>query len=165
MDVVAHGLWGGALFLRQSRKLFLAALLIGMAPDLISFGVFHMMHPEWLGLRLAGKISGPPALSSLPPYVFVTYNIGHSLVIAALAFGFSWCLTKQPPLLLIPWPLHILCDIPTHSAKYFPTPFLWPFRTPFVDGIPWSTPWFMLVNYAAIIAVYSVLLLRIRSKR
>jgi len=64
MDVVAHGLWGGALFLRQSRKLFLAALLIGMAPDLISFGVFHMMHPEWLGLRLAGKISGPPALSS-----------------------------------------------------------------------------------------------------
>jgi hypothetical protein len=27
------------------------------------------------------------------------------------------------------------------------------FPTPFVDGIPWSTPWFLAANYAAIFAV------------
>ena len=45
MDVVAHGLWGGALFYRQGRKKFLAGAAIGMAPDLLSFGVFHVTHP------------------------------------------------------------------------------------------------------------------------
>jgi hypothetical protein len=40
MDVVAHGLWGGALFYRQGRKQFLAAALLGAAPDLLSSGFF-----------------------------------------------------------------------------------------------------------------------------
>ena len=70
MDVVAHGLWGGALFYRQGRKRFLAGALLGMAPDLLSFGIFHVTHPEWLVERVLGNISGPPALASLPPYVF-----------------------------------------------------------------------------------------------
>jgi hypothetical protein len=45
MDVVAHGLWGGALFYPRGRKQFLTAALLGMAPDLLSFGVFHVTHP------------------------------------------------------------------------------------------------------------------------
>jgi hypothetical protein len=55
------------------------------------------------------------------------------------------------------WLLHILCDIPTHASSYFPTPFLWPFPTPYVNGIPWFTPWFMAMNYAALSAGYGVL--------
>ena len=62
MDVVAHGLWGGAIFYAQGRRKFLAGALLGMAPDLLSFGVFHVMHPGWLTQRLVGKISGPPAV-------------------------------------------------------------------------------------------------------
>jgi len=50
-------------------------------------------------------------------------------------------------------------DIPTHTESYFPTPFLWPLPTPFVNGIPWSTPWAMLANYAGTIVVYSTLFL------
>jgi membrane-bound metal-dependent hydrolase YbcI (DUF457 family) len=164
MDVVAHGLWGGALFFPQGRKKFFAGFLIGMAPDLLSFGVFHVMHPEWITLRLAGKISGPPALTILPPYVFHAYNLTHSLFVWAVAFILLWRLTKNPPWLLGAWLLHILCDIPTHAASYFPTPFLWPFRTPFVNGIPWSTPWFMIANYASMFIVYSVMFLYFRKK-
>ena len=165
MDVIAHGLWGGAPFFSQGRKKFFAGFLIGMAPDLLSFGVFHVMHPKWITLRLAGKISGPPALTILPPYVFHAYNLTHSLFVWAVAFILLWRLTKNPPWLLGAWLLHILCDIPTHAASYFPTPFLWPFPTPFVNGIPWSTPWFMIANYGTMIVVYSSMFFYLRKRR
>jgi hypothetical protein len=157
MDVVAHGLWGGAPFYAQGRKCFFAGVLLGMAPDLLSFGVFHVIHPTWITLRLMGEISGPPALSLLPPYVFHAYNLTHSLFVWSVVFLLVWQLTKRPPWLLVAWLLHILCDIPTHATSYFPTPFLWPFPTPFVDGIAWSTPWFMGANYVTIFVVYSFL--------
>lgn len=156
VDVVAHGLWGGAPFLLQGRRKFFAGILIGVAPDLLSFGVFHVMHPDWITQRLAGEISGPPALSILPPYVFHSYNMTHSLFVWAAVVGLLWAVTKQPPWLLGAWLLHILCDIPTHTHEYFPTPFLWPLSTPFVNGIAWTTPWFMIANYATMISVYSV---------
>ncbi len=157
MDVIAHGLWGGAPFYAQGRKNFLAGVVLGMAPDLLSFGVFHVTHPGWLTHCLMGEISGPPALTLLPPYVFHAYNVTHSLVVCAAAFFLLWSLMKKPPWLLAAWLLHVLCDIPTHVASYFPTPFLWPFPTPFVDGVPWSTPWFMAANYAILFTVYCYL--------
>ena len=157
MDVVAHGLWAGALYYVQGRKRFLAGVLLGMAPDLLSFGVFHLTHPKWITLRLMGEISGPPALSLLPAYVFHAYNISHSLVVWGVVFFLLWVLRSRPPWLLGAWLLHILCDIPTHSASYFPTPFLWPLPTPFVDGLAWSTPWFVAANYATMILVYCCL--------
>ena len=165
MDVVAHGLWGGAPFLPQGRRKFFAGLLIGMAPDLLSFGVFHLTNPDWIALRLAGEVSGPPSLSILPPYVFHAYNVTHSLVVWAGTFALLWALIKHPPWLLGAWFVHILCDIPTHTESYFPTPFLWPFPTPFVDGIAWSTPWFFAANYAAIIIVYAALFFYFSKRR
>jgi hypothetical protein len=164
MDTVSHGLWGGALFYSSGRKKFLAGLLIGMAPDLLSFGVFHAMHPGWITARLAGEISGPPALAILPAYVFHAYNVTHSLVVFAASFCLVWLATRNPPWLLSAWLLHILCDIPTHTESYFPTPFLWPFPTPFVNGIAWSTPWFMILNYASIIIVYCALFFYFRKE-
>ena len=162
MDVVAHGLWGGALFYPRARKWFVAGALLGMAPDLLSFGVFHVTHPGWLTQRVLGNISGPPALATLPPYVFHAYNLTHSLIIWAVAFLSLWALIKKPPWLLLAWLLHIVCDIPTHVASYFPTPFLWPLPTPFVNGVPWSTPWLMAANYAALLIVYGWLVVRCR---
>ncbi|HUK39491.1 MAG TPA: hypothetical protein VLX11_00555 [Candidatus Acidoferrales bacterium] len=157
MDVFAHGFWGGALFCSQGRKKFFAAVLVGMAPDLISFGPFFLLHPDWLVLRMTGQISGPPALSILPSYVFQAYNITHSLVVCACSFLLIWGLLRRPPWLLLAWVLHIVFDIPTHTTRYFPTPFLWPFPTPFVNGVSWATPAFMAVNYACLITVYAVI--------
>jgi hypothetical protein len=154
MDVVAHGLWGGALFYPQGRKKFLAGAVLGMAPDLLSFGLFHMSQPGWLTARLLGNTSGPPALGLLPPYVFFAYNLTHSLVVWGFICLLLWARIKKPPWLWAAWLLHILCDIPTHVRSYFPTPFFWPLPTPFVSGIPWSTPWVMAVNYLALLIVY-----------
>ena len=88
MDVIAHGLWGGALFYAQGRKKFFAGVLLGMAPDLLSFGVFHVTHPGWFTERLAGKVSGPPALTLLPPYVFHAYNV---LIVLSSGPSLSFC--------------------------------------------------------------------------
>ena len=164
MDVLAHGLWGGAPFCAQGRAKFAAGVMIGMAPDLLSFGVFHLTHPGWITLRLAGEISGPPPLAMLPAYVFHAYNVTHSLVVWLVVFVLLWRFIRKPPWLLGAWLLHILCDIPTHATSYFPTPFLWPLATPFVNGIPWSTPWFMAANYGALIIVYTWLILYFRRK-
>ena len=154
MDTLAHGLWGGAGFYADGKKKFSAAVLLGMAPDLISFGPFFATRLEWLKLRLIGQVFGPPPLSSLQAYVFHAYNLTHSLVVWVLLFGLLWVVIRRPPWIWLAWGLHILCDIPTHDTRYFPTPYLWPFPTPFVEGIPWATPWFMAANYSALAAVY-----------
>ena len=154
MDVVAHGLWGGALFYSQGRKKFLAGFVVGMAPDLLSFGAFHVTRPGWIVGRLAGETSGPPPFALLPAYVFYAYNVTHSLFVWALAFFLLWWFMKGPPWLMFVWALHILSDIPTHGRSYFPTPFLWPFITPFVDGVSWATPEFLAGNYLCLVLVY-----------
>lgn len=165
MDIVAHGLWGAVGFYPQGHKRFAAAFILGIAPDLLSFGLFHVSRPGWLRLRLAGEISGPPPLSMLPEFVFHAYNLTHSLVVWAAAFAIIWLIKRHPPRLFLAWGLHILCDIPTHTSRYFPTPYLWPLPTPYVEGVSWATPWFMISNYAALLAVYSGVFLFVRKRR
>ncbi|MDH3443631.1 MAG: hypothetical protein OEN50_06895 [Deltaproteobacteria bacterium] len=165
MDVLSHGLWGGAAFRARGRKTFWTAFLVGMAPDLLSFGVFHVTRPDWIISRLAGEISGPPAHSILPAYVSYAYNVTHSLIICVLVFFLLWGLLKSPPWLMAPWALHIVCDIPTHGKSYFPTPFLWPLPTPFVDGVSWATREFMATNYALLFMVYMGLMFYTRRKK
>lgn len=154
MDTLAHGLWGGVGFYRQGAKRFGAAFVLGAAPDLLSFGLFHISYPQWIQQRLAGEISGPPPLSLLPEFVFHAYNLTHSFLVWGVLFALIWMIRKRPPWLFLAWGLHILCDIPTHNSDYFPTPYLWPLPTPYVEGISWATPWFLATNYAALAAVY-----------
>ena len=96
----------------------------------------------------------PPDPRIIPEYVYHAYNVTHSLVIFAVVFTLAWLVMKKIPWVLGAWGLHILCDIPTHSTRFFPTPYLWPFPTPFVNGHRWSTPTFMLANYSCITATY-----------
>lgn len=154
MDTLAHGLWGGVGFYAASRRKFAAAFILGMAPDLLSFGLFHASHPEWIVQRFSGRTTGPPPLTMLPEFVFHAYNWTHSLVIWGALFALIWLLRKSPPWPLLAWGLHILSDIPTHGPGYFPTPYLWPLPTPHVQGIAWSTPWFMMANYSALLIAY-----------
>ena len=155
MDVVAHGLWGGAAFVSQGRRKFTAAVILGMAPDLLSFGLFHITHPQWIEARVLGQVSGPPPLEILPGFVFYAYNLTHSLLIWSLLFAVIWAWSRRCPWVFLAWGLHILCDIPTHNLSYFPTPYLWPLPTPYVRGISWATSWFMAVNYSTLLVVYA----------
>lgn len=54
------------------------------------------------------------------------------------------------------WAIHILIDIPTHSDKFFPTQFLWPLSNYKFYGIIWATPWFMIINYGALVIAFFI---------
>jgi hypothetical protein len=154
MDVLAHGLWGGALFGRRNRWQWRLAFLLGMAPDLIAFGPFFVLqigHPDW---------------RTFPPYVHEAYNVTHSLVVWGTLTGIVWLLRKRFPWILCAWGLHVVCDIPLHELSFFPTPYLWPLPTPLVNGLRWAQPTIMIPNYVALAVTYTLLLgLRYRGRK
>lgn len=164
MDIVSHGLWGGAAFGRKSKRSFWLAFLFGISPDLFSFGIFTIMTllgfvsgPDWS--------NGPPDARLIPTYVYSLYNATHSLVIFAVVFGMVWLLLKRPVYEMLAWPLHILMDIPTHSTKFFATPFLWPLTDYKVNGIPWSHPWIFFPDWILLVLIYSYFYFQKRKRK
>lgn len=153
MDIISHGLWGSLGFGRRSRKSFGLAFFFGISPDLFSFGIFTAS--IWLGLVSGPDWSnGPPDPLLIPQYVHSFYNVTHSLIIFSVVFGLVWLIRKKPLYELAAWGLHILVDIPTHSDKFFPTPFLWPFSDLYMNGISWSHPVIFIPNVTLLIALY-----------
>lgn len=164
MDIFAHALWTGLVF-QRAKRVFWAAFF-GVAPDLFSFGLFFIQ------MIISGRLfsqdfnrTEPPDPSLVPQYVHSLYNVTHSLVIFLIVFGIVWAIRKKPFWELGGWALHILIDIPTHTSRFFPTPFLFPFSSFTVNGVSWGTPWFMVVNYSSLIVLYAVILFRRRHKR
>ena len=155
MDTLAHGLWGGAAF-GQPRGSWKWAFFLGMRPDLFSFGPYILTHLPKVIERFHHRL-GHPDPHEIPAYVYHAYNVTHSLVVWAVLMALALWLFGRAGAVMGAWGLHILFDIPTHSIRFFPTPYLWPFHTPFVDGVPWARPSFMLANYSAIALTYLAL--------
>ena len=149
MDILAHGLWGGVTFGR--KKLLGLAILFGVLPDLLAFGPFFV-------IKLINRTFqfGKPNLAEIPNWVFTSYDFSHSLFTAIILYLIIRYFNKTLSYTFLAYPLHILCDIFTHSKSFFPTPFLFPISDFKVNGISWSDPTFMLVNYSAIITAYII---------
>jgi hypothetical protein len=181
MDIFAHGLWTGAVARAANKKWRISlstwpAVFWGVFPDLFAFtllfsaaafGSLFGSISVWENITLA-DLPGPHALEPLSGnhlfLFFLTtklYSISHSAVIFAAVFFCVWAIRKKPYWEMTGWLLHILIDIPTHSYKFFPTPFLWPVSQVKINGISWADPRFLLLNYAAIALVYFLL----RSKK
>src|SRR3989338_7299192 len=157
MDTLAHGLWSFAVF--HKRKYAWLAVLFGVLPDIMSFGILLVLNLVNGNLR-----RGPPPLSSIPDWLQAAYNMTHSFIIFFAVFLLVYFITKKWFWPLMAWPLHILIDIPTHSFRFFPTPFLWPLSDYKFDGISWATGWFMLLNYAALM-IFFIIMAHNRSKK
>ena len=115
----------------------------------------------------------PAARDPLPilQLASMLYDIGHSLIVFIVIFGLAafllrlelppslklWRTSWRTPWEMSGWLLHILIDIPTHSYRFYPTPFLWPISEWKFNGFSWGVPWFMILNYSAIILVYWIL--------
>ena len=176
MDIFSHGLWAailGKLYKNKTgKKLNLRwAFFWGVFPDLVAFTPSFI----WLGwaLTLGGMTLGDiprahgiePAGEALPIFQVtqLLYNFSHSIVIFVVVLSILVLLRyalQKKELLYIPllgWPLHILADIPTHSYRFYPTPFLWPFSEWKFNGFSWGQPWFMIVNYSVMIVLLIVL--------
>ena len=154
MDIVSHGLWGGLAFGRKNRSSFWLAFVIGLAPDLFSFGI--LWSAAILGLARQPDFShGTPPESSIPQYVHHLYNLTHSLIVFFVVFIVIWLLLKHPVGELLAWGLHILGDIPTHSFAFFPTPILWPISDWKFNGWQWSTPTILIPNFLLLSLFYT----------
>jgi hypothetical protein len=162
MDIISHGLWGGAAFGRKRKADFWWSFFYGIAPDLFSFGVY--LSGSWVGIFDHPSFASGrhPDDAAIPYFVHALYNVTHSLVIFVLIFGLAWFVQKKFYLPMAAWGLHILVDIPTHADKFFPTPFLWPFSDFHVNGHSWGTPEIFIPNVLALILIYYWYFLRPR---
>ncbi len=103
------------------------------------------------------------AYSLLSYLVALLYGLSHSLVIFLVIAGIiilSWKFFQKPgrlPWEMGGWLFHILLDIPTHTYRFFPTPLFWPLAGWKFDGFSWANPVFLIINYSAIAAVYTIL--------
>lgn len=138
--------------------------------------VFQMLPVLLWGLLGAGSfeaiqafaIAVPGQEPELPPLVLLVSHTlhctAHSAIVAGLVTLLVW---RFKPVLLIPlagWWSHIVIDVFTHSAEYYPSPVLYPITERGFDGIAWITPWFMVVNYMAL-GVVGLLLLHTRKRK
>ena len=153
MDIVSHGLWGAIALGRKSRSSFWLAFVIGLAPDLLSFGILSTA--AMVGLEDKPDFSqGTPPESSIPPYVHHLYDVTHSGIVFLAVFLVVWFILKQPLWELAAWGLHVLVDVPTHSHAFFPTPILWPLIDWKFNGWQWMTPTILIPNFVLLSFLY-----------
>jgi len=154
MDVFSHGLWGGVVLGRKKRKNYILAFVFSVLPDIFAEGIMFGM--IFLGVNNMPDLEhGHPNISDFPTYAQNFYNATHSLVIFIMVFAVVWLFRKKPYWLLLAWSLHIIIDIPTHSLKLFPTPFLWPVSDLKIDGIPWDNSMILIPDIILLIVFYS----------
>jgi hypothetical protein len=154
MDVLAHMLWTNygsrvankKLKRENKRPINLPWVTFwGVFPDLFAFGIpisIAIIRYIFNGFSNLAR----PDMFGLP---LELYNYSHSLVIWAFVFLVVWIILKRPCLELLGWALHILIDIPSHVATFYPTPFLFPVSNfHFTHGISWGNQWYMVINYS-----------------
>ncbi len=147
MDTISHALWGYGLFgFRQQKPRPLLALFFGAMPDLMSFGIYLLLH-----VINGSYHPGPPPLTALPPWLFTSYSIGHSFIISFAVIGLVAPMRRDIAFAMLAWPFHILLDAPFHARTYFPTPILWPLSNISFDGISWANPWVWFPNAAGVL--------------
>lgn len=161
MDVLSHGLWGGIAFGRNSRFSYWLAFVIGLAPDLCSFGILWVASAFGLSTK-PDFTNGTPPESSIPAYVHHLYELTHSLVVFLVVFFVVWWLRKHPLWELGAWGLHIVMDVPTHSYAFFPTPVFWPIAEWKFNGWPWMTPSILIPNVVLLFLLYGWFIARRR---
>jgi hypothetical protein len=77
----------------------------------------------------------------------------HSALVAAAATALLRAWLRRLWLPLLGWWSHIVIDVFTHSADFYPSPVFYPITYWGFDGIAWNTPGFMALNYAALLVV------------
>jgi hypothetical protein len=163
MDILAHALWAsaGAQLAggRRTLKARTVALIVALAalPDILHLlpitGWWLFGDGTFAALR-AYAIAVPGREPPLPPVVLLLSHhphcIAHSAVVAAVAMLLLWVALRSQWIPLLGWWSHIVIDVFTHSAAFYPVPVLYPFTYRGFDGLAWNTPWFLAANYAAI---------------
>ena len=150
MDTLSHALWGRGVFGYRGRPFW--SLFFGALPDLFSFGIYFLVS---LVFNFSNFKFGKPELDDIPNYVFGLYDLTHSLIVACIFISIVYIFwNKNFAFAMLAWPLHIILDLPFHTADFFPTPILWPILEVKFNGVSWSSPYIWFSNVAGILALY-----------
>ena len=177
MDILAHSLWAGAGVTLAQRHWHLSprtlalTVLLAALPDLLQFlpiiawGMFGdgSLADVWrFTMALPGEEPALPPMVNL--WAHHLHCIMHSAVVAGAATLLSWMVWRTLLFALLGWWSHIVIDVFTHSASYYPSPVLYPITEQGFDGLAWNTPWFLVANYVAL-GLTAVWLFRSRENR
>lgn len=145
VDTFSHGIWSYIIFNTSldSWQLWLA-IFFGMMPDLFSWTIYM-----FYSIFQKGKLSRPN-LKSIPEWAFTLYGVTHSVFVFITTLIIVYACIGYIPVYLWAWIIHILIDIPTHSRKFLPTPFLWPLFDWKFPGVSWGTKWIFWLNWGLI---------------
>ena len=167
MDIAAHALWAGAGALLARRRFdikpgtVVATVVLAAIPDLVHLlpVLSWILFGDGTAQALRGYVLATPGHEPWMPawVVLASHHLHctmHSAVVAGAATLLSWLVMRGVWFPLWGWWSHVLIDVPTHSADFYPTPVLYPISERSFNGIAWNTAWFMAVNYAALAAVW-----------
>ncbi|MFH1193019.1 MAG: Gmad2 immunoglobulin-like domain-containing protein [Candidatus Jorgensenbacteria bacterium] len=170
MDSLSHGLWAAAAAKAANKILRKRgneqrvnpwwAGFWGAFPDVFAFAPLFF----WVLARIVtgtfnvndfvSGTSGNHAMFPVSQLTGTLYDFSHSGIVFAAVFALAWLIFRRPAWAMGGWLLHILMDIPTHPTSFYPTPFLWPLSDIRLGGISWATPWFLIIDYAILGAVF-----------
>lgn len=185
MDTLSHGLWTAAAYKvinkKAKKKLNVWwASFWGVFPDFFAFTTLFFWI-FWNALIEGNNVMRGPEFSEPAVHdgLFIMkltnalYNLSHSLFVFLIVILVVIAIRKYiqhkkevVPWVMGGWLLHILIDIPTHSYKFYPTPFLWPISGFKFNGYSWGNATFEIVNYSLLFLVYlTFFLLRKKTKK
>ena len=163
MDILAHTLWVGAAAALASRHRVLSrgtvvgALGLAALPDLLHLVpilVWWLAGDGSLAALRAYAVALPGKEPGMPAWVqFWSHHLHcvmHSAPVAVLVGVVLWFVRRGAVMALLGWASHIVIDVFTHSADYFPVAVFYPFSDRGFDGIAWTSPWFMALNYGSL---------------
>lgn len=169
MDVLAHGLWTNIMYkiipiTRRDKKTTAWGIAFGVLPDLFSFTPIFTAYFYDVLVGNIQWIKGRPDLDVFPlaGLTHTLYNFSHSFVIWVIATILILMITRKFPWIFLGWFLHIAIDLFSHSREFFATPYLYPLSNNTVNGVPWSHPVFMAINYGLLIALYLLVIPRLK---
>lgn len=180
MDIFAHILWANAgarganaIAEKQGNKKFKISPFwtgfFGVAPDFFAFTIpfliviYNSIFGESSFSEFGRHHIANPSGFDLAAYL---YQFSHSIIIFTLVFILVWVISRRPRWELLGWLLHILIDIPSHSAGFYPTPFLFPISDyKFLYGVSWANIWYMIINYSLLALVWFTILIKKLRKR
>ena len=163
MDVVAHGLWAAVMCrwcgrhqpIKRSTATWMMALAV--APDLVQLTPIvtaALTTPQGWSAMQAYFHALPRYEPVLPPTVeLMAHHLHcamHSALVAVVVTLLSWTFLRRLWLPLLGWWMHIVIDVFTHSADFYPSPVLYPVTQQGFDGWAWNDPWQLALNYGLI---------------
>lgn len=170
MDILAHGLWAGAVVVaiapqRQPRRAdSLWTVVLAVLPDLghmlpvTAWAMGNLNAGDWWRYATASPGLEPAMPEAVKLLAHHLHCVLHSALVAGAMTALVWWRWRIFWLPLLGSWLHIVVDVFTHSAEFFPSPVFYPMTYWGFDGWAWNQPAALALNYAALAGVWFWLL-------